>query len=92
VVLMGTCSPEPGPPYEPFAECLEQLLGGTAGGVLADCLGSAAGELLRLTPLVRRHRPDLRLAPADDSEYRRELFDAVTGREPGTGAARSRSG
>jgi hypothetical protein len=79
VVLMGTCSPEPGPPYEPIAECLEQLLGGTAEGVLADCLGSAAGELLRLTPLVRRHRPDLRLPPAGDSEYRKELFDAVTG-------------
>ena len=59
VVLIGTCSPEPGRPYEPFAECLEQLLGGTAEGVLAEYLGGSAGELLRLTPLVRRHRPDL---------------------------------
>jgi DNA-binding CsgD family transcriptional regulator len=78
VVLIGTCSPEPGPPYEPFAECLEQLLGGTAEGVLADRLGSSAGELLRLTPLVLRHRPDLPSPPGDDSDYRRELFDAVT--------------
>jgi len=79
VVLMGTCSPEPGRPYEPFVECLEQLLAGTAEGVLAEYLGGSAGELLRLTPLVRRHRPDLPSPPGDDSDYRRELFDAVTG-------------
>src|SRR5262245_34032306 len=29
VVLLGTCTPEPAPSYQPFAECLEQLLGGT---------------------------------------------------------------
>jgi predicted ATPase len=38
LVLIGTCSPEPGPPYEPFVECLEQLLSGTVEGALADCL------------------------------------------------------
>jgi DNA-binding CsgD family transcriptional regulator len=79
VVLIGACSPEPGPPYEPFVECLEQLLGGTAEGVLAEYLPGSARELLRLTPLVRRHGPDLQLAPGDDSDYRRELFDALTG-------------
>ncbi len=78
VVLIGTCSPEPGPGYEPFVECLEQLLGGTAEGVLAEYLHGSARELLRLTPLVRRHRPDLPPPPGDDSDYRRELFDAVT--------------
>jgi DNA-binding CsgD family transcriptional regulator len=78
VVLIGTCSPEPGRPYEPFVECLEQLLGGTAEGVLAEYLRGSARELLRLTPLVRRHRPDLPPPPGDDSDYRRELFDAVT--------------
>jgi DNA-binding CsgD family transcriptional regulator len=78
VALIGTCSPEPGPPYEPFAECLEQLLGGTAEGALAEYLGGSAHELLRLTPLVLRHRPDLRSPPGDDRDYRRELFDAVT--------------
>ena len=77
-VLIGTCSPEPGRPYEPFAECLEQLLGGTAEGVLAEHMGGLAGELLRLTPLVRRHRPDLQPPSGDDSGYRREFFDAVT--------------
>ena len=79
MVLVGTCSSEHGPPYEPFVECLEQLLGGTAEGVLAECLGGSARELLRLTPLVRRHRPDLQPPPGDDSDYRRELFDALTG-------------
>ena len=71
VVLIGTCSPEPGPGYEPFVECLEQLLGGTAEGVLAEYLRGSARELLRLTPLVRRHRPDLQPPPADDSDYPR---------------------
>jgi len=77
VVLLGTCSPEPGGPYQPFAECLEQLLGGTAAGALADCLPETAAELLRLTPLVWRHRPEL--AAPGGADYRRELFDAVTG-------------
>src|ERR1700751_3106553 len=35
VVLLGTCSPEPGGPYQPFAEGLEQLLGGNQSGALA---------------------------------------------------------
>ena len=78
VVLLGTCSPEPGGPYQPFAECLEQLLGGTQSGALAHCLPDSAAELLRLTPLVWRHRPEL-LAPAvDGGDHRRELFDAIT--------------
>ena len=55
VVLFGP-SPEPGGPYQPFAECLEQLLGGTQSGALAHCLPDSAAELLRLTPLVWRHR------------------------------------
>jgi DNA-binding CsgD family transcriptional regulator len=76
VVLLGNCSPEHGP-YQPFAECLEQLLGGTEAGALAGCLPDSAAELLRLTPLVWRHRPEL-IAPAGDGgRYRRELFDAV---------------
>jgi DNA-binding CsgD family transcriptional regulator len=77
IVLMGACAPEPGPPYGPFVECLEQLLGGTAEGALAGCLPDSAGELLRLTPLVQRHRPDLQPPPGEESDYRRELFDAV---------------
>ena len=79
VVLTGTCSSEPAPSYQPFAECLEQLLGGTPEGALADCLPDSARELLRLTPLVLRHQPGLHLPPADDGGDRRALFDALTG-------------
>ncbi len=77
--LQGTCSPEPGVPYRPFAECVEHLLGETPEGALADCLPDSAGELLRLTPLVWRHRPELRAPRDDDSDYRRKLFDVLAG-------------
>jgi len=79
VVLLGNCSPEPGGPYQPFADCLEHLLGGTSPGALADCLPETAAELLRLTPLVWRHRPELAWPGGEGGDYRRELFDAVTG-------------
>jgi DNA-binding CsgD family transcriptional regulator/tetratricopeptide (TPR) repeat protein len=77
VVLLGTCSPEPGGPYQAFAECLEQLLGGTQSGALAGCLPDSAAELLRLTPLVWRHRPELTAPAGDGGDHRRELFDAI---------------
>ena len=76
VVLLGNCSPEPGGPYQPFAECLEQLLGGTQPGALSACIPDSAAELLRLTPLVWRHRPELTAPEGDGGDYRRELFDA----------------
>src|SRR5215469_12058310 len=36
VVLLGACSPEGGGPYQPFAECLDQLLGQTPAGALSS--------------------------------------------------------
>jgi DNA-binding CsgD family transcriptional regulator/tetratricopeptide (TPR) repeat protein len=79
VVLLGTCSPESHGPYQPFVECLEHLLGGTETGALASCLPDSAAELLRLTPLVWRHQPGLPAPDGNDRDYRRELFDALTG-------------
>jgi DNA-binding CsgD family transcriptional regulator/tetratricopeptide (TPR) repeat protein len=79
VVLLGTCSPESHGPYQPFVECLEHLLGRTEAGALTSCLPDSAAELLRLTPLVWRHRPDLPAPDGDDRDYRRELFDALSG-------------
>lgn len=77
VVLVGGCSSDSGRPYQPFVECVEHLLGATAEGALAASLPDSACELLRLTPLVLRHRPDLR-APLDlESGNRRALFDAL---------------
>src|SRR5580693_6011650 len=77
VVLLGNCSPGPDGFYQPFTECLEQLLGGTQPGALSACLPDSAAELLRLTPLVWRHRPELTAPAGDGGDYRRELFDAV---------------
>ena len=77
VVLLGNCSPEQHGPYQPFAQCLELLLGGTEAGALADCIPDSAAELLRLTPLVWRHRPELTARTLDGRDYRQELFDAV---------------
>src|SRR5215475_9426317 len=78
VVLAGSCLPEPAPSYQPFTECLEQLLAGTPEGALAECLPDSARELLRLTPLVLRHQPGLEPPPEADGDYRRKLFDALT--------------
>jgi DNA-binding CsgD family transcriptional regulator len=76
VLLIGTCLQEPARPYGPFVECLEQLFGGTPEGALADRLPDSARELLRLTPLVGRHRSDLQPPTGDDGDYRRKLFDS----------------
>jgi DNA-binding CsgD family transcriptional regulator/tetratricopeptide (TPR) repeat protein len=77
VVLLGNCSPGPDGFYQPFTECLEQLLGGTRPGALSALMPDSAAELLRLTPLVWRHRPELTAPTGDGGDYRRELFDAV---------------
>src|SRR5262245_5436818 len=77
-VLMGMCSPEGAPSYQPFTECLEHLLGGTPEGSLAGCMPESARELLRLSPLVLRHQPNLQPPPEDNTDHRRVLFDALT--------------
>jgi DNA-binding CsgD family transcriptional regulator len=78
VVLLGSSSPDLAYPYGPMVEALNHLLGATKEGDLAHLLDDSAGELLRITSQVRRHRPDLPDPPPDRQEYRRELFDAYT--------------
>jgi DNA-binding CsgD family transcriptional regulator/tetratricopeptide (TPR) repeat protein len=76
-VLWGACYPDLDVPYRPFVTALEQLLRDGEPGDLAPLLGDSAARLLRLTPLVGRHRPDLAAVAPDPHDPRIELFDAV---------------
>jgi DNA-binding CsgD family transcriptional regulator/tetratricopeptide (TPR) repeat protein len=76
-VLVGTCSPDAGVPYQPFAEMLDHLFGSTPPGSLSGAIGDQGSELLRLSSLVRRHRPDLSDDVSGAGDVRRDLFDAV---------------
>ncbi|HET6966482.1 MAG TPA: AAA family ATPase, partial [Acidimicrobiales bacterium] len=76
-VLVGTCGPDAGIPYQPFAEFLDHLFATAPAGSLAAAIGSHGEELLRLSSRVRRHRPDLGDGVSGAGEVRRDLFDAV---------------
>jgi DNA-binding NarL/FixJ family response regulator len=76
-VLVGTCSPDAGVPYEPFAQMLDHLFASAPAGSLAEVIGDQGYELLRLSSRVRRHRPDLSEDIAGAGEVRQHLFDAV---------------
>ena len=76
-VLVGTCSPDAGVPYQPFAEALDLLFESAPAGSLDGEIGDHGPELLRLSPQVRRHRPDLGVGAPSAGEVRRDLFDAV---------------
>lgn len=76
VVLLGTASLDLSYPYEPFVEALNHLLLATEPGALAPLISDRASELLRVTPHLRRHRPDLADPPATPQERRHELFGA----------------
>jgi DNA-binding CsgD family transcriptional regulator len=76
VVLLGSNTPDLGYPYEPLVDALDHLLTTTEEGSLADLIPDSAGELLRITPHVRRHRPELEVPDPSRKEYRRELFAA----------------
>lgn len=75
-VLLGSSSPDLGRPYEAMVEVLDHLLRGTTPGSLSDVIPDSAGELLRLTPNVGVHRPDLASPRQAAKEYRQELFVA----------------
>lgn len=75
-VLVGTNFPELSRPYQPLVEALNQLLLSTESGSLAHL--SPSSELLRITPHLRRHWPDLADPSSGEQEYRLELFDAYS--------------
>jgi ATP/maltotriose-dependent transcriptional regulator MalT len=76
-VLVGTSSPDAGIPYQPFTEMLDHLFASAPVGSLSEAIGDQGCELLRLSTLVRRHRPDLSDDVSAAREIRRDLFDAV---------------
>lgn len=76
-VLVGTCSPAAGIPYQPFAEALDQLFGSAPMGSLDHIIGDRGGDILRLSPTVRRHRPHIDDDALGAGDVRRDLFDAV---------------
>jgi len=78
-VLLGTTTRDLGYPYQPLVEVLDQVLLDAEPGGLADVMPGDAAELLRITPNVRRHGPDLAEPEVSDHEYRRELFDSYAG-------------
>jgi DNA-binding CsgD family transcriptional regulator/tetratricopeptide (TPR) repeat protein len=76
-VLWGACHPDLDVPYRPFVTALEQLLVDADAGAFAAVLGDSSRQLLRLTPEVRRHRPELEEPTPDERESRLALFGAV---------------
>lgn len=76
-VLWGACHPDFEVPYRPFVTAFDRLFEDVEEGGLAGVLVPSARQLLRFTPRVRRHLPDLDSPEATDRESRLELFDAV---------------
>jgi predicted ATPase len=77
VVLWGACHADLDVPYRPFVAAIEGLLAEADPASLATALGDDARHLLRLTPAVRRLRPDLATTVPNELETRFELYDAV---------------
>jgi DNA-binding CsgD family transcriptional regulator len=76
VVLLGFNAPDLSYPYEPLVDALNHLLTTTEEGSLAGLIPDDARELLRITPHLRLHRPELEDPAPSRREYRRELFTA----------------
>ena len=76
-VLYGRCAEEPLMPYQPFAEVMDQLVGGEGMEILRGNL-SAAAQLAPLLDSVRRAFPALPPAPSGEPEAQRwRFFEAV---------------
>jgi class 3 adenylate cyclase/tetratricopeptide (TPR) repeat protein len=77
-VLYGRADEDSGVAFQPFTECLGEVLSGSAGTPLRDALLAGGPELARLVPSLERHHPE-REPTADPETERYRLFEAVTG-------------
>lgn len=78
VVLFGRCSEDVALPYQPFLEALRWYVPLVPDSELADRLGDAPEELLRLNPRIGARLPLLkasRASPAETGQFR--LFESV---------------
>jgi DNA-binding CsgD family transcriptional regulator/tetratricopeptide (TPR) repeat protein len=79
LVLYGACDAVVQTPYRPFAEALEQLVRGASPALVAEELGSAGGELVRLLPDLAQHVAGLApVLSADSDTERHRLHTAVS--------------
>jgi DNA-binding CsgD family transcriptional regulator len=76
-VLVGTCAPDTGVSYQPFAEMLDHLFGAAAEGALTAAVADNGTELQRLTSRVFRHCPEPAGTVTGAGGVRRDLFEAV---------------
>jgi len=77
-VLYGRCDEGVRTPFQPFVDTLEFFVEHTADELLAERLGSRAGELSRLVPALSARRLDLESPLHSDPETERyQLFQAV---------------
>ncbi|GAC1532623.1 MAG: hypothetical protein NVS3B1_26490 [Marmoricola sp.] len=71
VVLMGRCFDDLRAPYGPFAEALGHLVAYAPDSLLADHVGAAGGDLVRVIPEIRARVPDLPAPVIGDPELER---------------------
>jgi DNA-binding CsgD family transcriptional regulator len=78
-VLLGRAYDSEGmPPYLPFIEALQDHVRVSEAETLRQQLGDTAAELLLILPEIRRHQPELPIAPSlDQKSERYRLFEAV---------------
>ncbi|GAC1309755.1 MAG: hypothetical protein NVSMB16_06320 [Acidimicrobiales bacterium] len=71
VVLMGRCFDDLRAPYGPFAEALGHLVAHAPDAFLADHVGAAGGDIVRLLPEIGLRVPDLPGPVIGDPELER---------------------
>ncbi|GAC1597965.1 MAG: hypothetical protein NVS3B21_23040 [Acidimicrobiales bacterium] len=71
VVLMGRCSDDLRAPYGPFAEALGHLVAHAPDSLLADHVGAAGGDMVRLLPEISLRVPDVPAPVVGDPELER---------------------